>query len=334
MRQAALARATESPTVDTPVGEARTWLNALTLEERKSLLKLNPVRAWLSVIANWALVFAAMAGVAWAWPNPWLTAPAVVVALAVIGARQLAMAVLMHEAGHRTMFANRRLNDWVGKWLAAYPVWVTLESYRRQHLVHHTKTWMEEDPDLGLVLPFPITTASLRRKVWRDLTGQTARKFIKFRLDRTFAEGSGSFTGKPADTEIRRMFRGMVLTNAVLLGLLTLAGYPALYLLWVVAYLTTHHLLIRIRSIAEHSMVDDRADALRNARTTWARWWERLLLAPNYVNYHLEHHLMMTVPHYNLPRMHRLLRDRGVITDDMVTQGYGAVLRRATTAAA
>lgn len=34
----------------------------------------------------------------------------------------------------------------------------------------------------------------------------------------------------------------------------------------------------------------------------------------------------MTVPHYNLPRMHRMLRDRGVLTDACVTRGYRDVL--------
>jgi len=91
---------------------------------------------------------------------------------------------------------------------------------------------------------------------------------------------------------------------------------------------------MRLRSIAEHGMVPDPADPLRNTRTTLARWWERLLLAPNRVNYHLEHHLVMTVPHYNLPRMHRLLRARGVLEDACVTRGYLDVLRLASAAPA
>ena len=99
----------------------------------------------------------------------------------------------------------------------------------------------------------------------------------------------------------------VAITNVVLLAVLTAAGHPALYLLWVVAWLTTYRLLTRIRSIAEHAMVTDPADPLRNTRTTLARWWERLLVAPNRVDFHLEHHLMMTVPHHNLPRLHRLL---------------------------
>src|SRR5207247_10789821 len=127
---------------------------------------------------------------------------------------------------------------------------------------------------------------------------------------------------------------GVVVTNGVLLAVLALAGHPALYLLWVGAWLTTYSLAMRLRSIAEHGMVPDPADPLRNTRTTLARWWERLLLAPNRVNYHLEHHLVMAVPHYNLPRMHRLLRVRGVLLDAFVTRCYLDVLRLASALAA
>ena len=54
--------------------------------------------------------------------------------------------------------------------------------------------------------------------------------------------------------------RGVAITNAVLLGILTVFGQPALYLLWVGAWLTTYSLVTRIRSIAEHSMIGDPAD--------------------------------------------------------------------------
>src|SRR5690606_37239972 len=73
----------------------------------------------------------------------------------------------------------------------------------------------------------------------------------------------------------------------------------------------------------------DPSDPLRNTRTTLASWWERLLIAPNRVNFHLEHHLLMTVPHYRLPRMHRMLAERGLLDRALVTKGYRAVLKRA-----
>ncbi|MEE8508037.1 MAG: fatty acid desaturase, partial [Myxococcota bacterium] len=46
----------------------------------------------------------------------------------------------------------------------------------------------------------------------------------------------------------------------------------------------------------------------------------------NRVNFHLEHHLLMTVPHYNLPRLHRILAERGVLDEALVTTGYWGVL--------
>jgi fatty acid desaturase len=267
------------------------------------------------------------------WPN----VSSILLALAVIGARQLGFAVLMHEAAHRTLFANRRLNDWAGNWLCAYPVWIDLHPYRPYHLKHHAKNWTKDDPDLDLATKFPVTPASMRRKVWRDLSGQVGGKRVRaiLRRDlrglvgktaRTVSFGKAADSGSPGWKNLR----GVVITNAILLGGLAAVGHPELYLLWVVAWFTTNSLVTRIRSIAEHSMVTDPSDDLVNTRTTLASWWERFFVAPNRVNYHLEHHLWMTVPFYNLPRLHRLLGERGVLDDALVERGYVSLLRKAS----
>jgi fatty acid desaturase len=317
--------------VDTSKAAAAMLREVLSTDERKALLRINPLASAWMMASNWLLVFAAMALVAWA-PNP-LT---IVVALFVIGARQLGMAIVMHEAAHRTLFRNRRLNDWVGNWLAAYPVWADVGPYRTYHLLHHSRTGTDQDPDLGLAAPFPITRASFRRKVWRDLSGRTGWKQARavFLRDIGRSRGRnqralGMNAGEQPDVGWHKLVP-VATTNAVLLGVLTSAGYPALYLLWAVAWLTTYRLVTRIRSIAEHGMVPDRLDPLRNTRTTLAGWWERVLVAPNRVNFHLEHHLLMTVPHHNLPALHRLLRARHAIDESCLTTGYVEVLRLAT----
>jgi len=311
---------------DTPI-----WRAALSQDEIRDFLKLDDRLSWQSIATNWALVGAAFALVAW-WPNP-LT---IVAALFVIGARQLGFAILMHEAAHRTLFRNRRLNDWVGNWLAAYPVWAEVAPYRAYHLVHHSRTGTDEDSDLGLAAPFPITRDSFRRKVWRDLSGQTGWKQARAVFLRDIGRGRarsqralGMNEGEQPDVGWHKLVP-VAVTNATLLAVLTVAGYPALYLLWVAAWLTTYRLVTRIRSIAEHGMVPDRLDPMRNTRTTLAGWWERLLVAPNRVNFHLEHHLLMTVPHHNLPTLHRLLRERRAIDESCLTPGYVEVVRLAT----
>ena len=62
--------------------------------------------------------------------------------------------------------------------------------------------------------------------------------------------------------------------------------------------------ITRIRNIAEHAVVPDSDDPLRNTRTTKASLLERIFIAPYFVNYHLEHHLLFYVPCYNLPKVH------------------------------
>src|SRR5665647_3896853 len=63
------------------------------------------------------------------WPNPltWL------IAVMVVGARQLGLAILMHEAAHGGIHGNKAINEWVGQWLCAVPVGADLASYRSYH---------------------------------------------------------------------------------------------------------------------------------------------------------------------------------------------------------
>jgi len=141
----------------------------LTAEQVHELRGKCDVVGALLVLHAWALIAASMALFVW-WPNPFTF----LLGVMVVGGRQLGLAILMHDAAHGLLFANRRLNDGVGTWLCAWPVFTSLALYRPYHLRHHRFTQQAEDPDLGLSAPFPISRASLRRKIVRDLTGQTA----------------------------------------------------------------------------------------------------------------------------------------------------------------
>ena len=83
--------------------------------------------------------------------------------------------------------------------------------------------------------------------------------------------------------------------------------------------------ITRIRNIAEHAVVGEADDPLRNTRTTLANWLERAFMAPYFVNYHLEHHLFYYVPCYNLPKLHRILRDGPHGPGMEIAQGYADV---------
>jgi len=98
--------------------------------------------AWL-VLVNYAITAGAFVLMA-LWPNP-LT---IVVGVIVLGGRQLGFGVLTHECGHGTLFASRRLNDFVGEWLAAPLTFNNMKAYIRGHLKHHRLAGTDQDPDL------------------------------------------------------------------------------------------------------------------------------------------------------------------------------------------
>jgi len=86
-------------------------------EEWSRLTSRSSLRGMLLVAHAWGTIIAAVALVT-LWPNPltWL------VAVMVVGTRQLGLAILMHEAAHGGLHASKAINEWVGQWLCAVPV--------------------------------------------------------------------------------------------------------------------------------------------------------------------------------------------------------------------
>ena len=168
-------------------------------------------------------VIAASIGVGVVWP---VTIPLMVM---VIGTRQLGLFILMHDAAHGLLHPNRRINDTAAKWFGG----AELDTYRPYHLQHHRFVQQTEDPDLILSAPFPITPASLKRKIWRDLSGQT---FFKLRLGPLRAKLKGKKASQAAwpliwfEVKTQRVF---LISNGVGFALFGAAGlWWAWLLMW------------------------------------------------------------------------------------------------------
>ena len=284
------------------------------------------VRLFAAVLAIGLLTAGALFIV---WPNP-LT---LVVAVVVIGARQLGLAILMHDGAHGCLHPNQKINDWVGHWLAGAPTNGDLRRYRDYHLQHHKFAQQKEDPDLGLSAPFPITRQSLWRKAVRDLTGQT---FYKQRIQPSIAAfRTGAKKGIPFSKTAKGVLAFwspfLIFHIPVIVVLSAVGLWWAWPVLWLLPMATWYPLITRLRNIAEHALVGEgQPDPLRHARTTLAGPIERLILAPYYVNYHCEHHMFMHVPCWNLPKVHRLLKAKGVMDRMLTAPGYVTVLREAS----
>lgn len=294
------------------------------LAERSDLMGLWLVLHCWGVIALAVLLFGM-------WPNP-LT---FLLAVMLIGSRQLGLAILMHEAAHNALFKSRKLNDVVGEWLCGRPILAELHAYRHYHLKHHRFTQTDKDPDLVLSEKFPTSKASLKRKFIRDLTGQTGLKQLISQVMMTVRLAGDHDAVDAAKQDMAQAFKSRHLlvsfpvfaTVMLAMGVLGEWWYGLAF--WLLPYLTWFQLVLRIRNIAEHGATELSEDPLRNVRTTLAGPIARALVAPYWVNYHLEHHMVMHVPCWRLPHMHALLKQTHARAQMNVAPSYSAALAEA-----
>lgn len=298
-------------------------------EEIQQLTESSDLHGAWAVGSTWAVIAATFTGLItlWDYLPTWGKLIACMLAIAIIAGRQLCLAILMHDASHRSLFKSKALNTFVGEWLCARPIWNDLEKYRQHHLKHHAKTSLEEDPDISLVAGLPTTKKSMLRKAFRDLSGITGLKFYVGRTlqdmeilkwtvsnDKTVLDRTGK-TWQDHALSLAKNSAGMIATNVAIYSVFKAFGKQKFFWLWPLAYTTPFPLFIRIRAMAEHAGMQTSNTALTNTRTTHAGWIARSFVAPIHVNYHMEHHLMATVPYYKLPKMHQALREKGLIPE-------------------
>ncbi|MDB5212556.1 MAG: fatty acid desaturase, partial [Myxococcaceae bacterium] len=226
--------------------------DVLTRDEIRVFTQASDGAGARAVVGAWMMI-AVTFGVLARWPSAAMFGAAVVV----LGGRQLALAVMMHDAAHGSLFRTRFLNEVVADLVCARPIGADVARYRKHHLGHHAHTGTERDPDLGLASAFPVTRASLARKLVRDVSGISGlRRLLGLVL--MDAELLSYNVGGDAKALPRRgLFfharalvrhgSGALVANALLFGALALTGHAWLYAAWAIANLTTYGLFLRVR---------------------------------------------------------------------------------------
>jgi fatty acid desaturase len=281
---------------------------------RDELRRIPSARNALSVVS----VYGQTIGILWLavrLNNPF----AWVGAFLLMGRAHAQFAALMHEAAHRLLFRNRRVNDWVGRWLLGFPALTPIDLYRRGHMNHHRDEFGPNEPDIPLYRAYPIARDSLRRKLVRDATGRTGWKLLKGLV-------RGVVSPEPA---IRTQARTIV---AVQLGLAVLGaavGHPWIWLLlWLLPHLTIWRVINRLRAIAEHGGMERSPDRRNTTHSVRQSPWCRFALVPYRIGWHLAHHVDSGIPMHNLPRFHRALIESGYVVDGLEYPSYTALWRK------
>ena len=251
--------------------------------------------------------------IAAAWIDTWWS---YVLAFVLMARGHVCLNILAHEAAHRLLFTNRRMNDGVGRWLLAYPTYQAMLAYRRVHFAHHRDEMSPDEPDLGLYAGYPIPRDSWRRKLRRDATGNSASKNFR-----------GLFGAlRRGQTEAKQILA----VHLVMFGTSIVFMRPLAYVVWILSWSTLWKVSNRLRSIAEHGGMVRSKDrrltthVIRQSRL--ARYW----MVPYNTGWHLAHHVDMGVPWRNLPRLHDELVQSGWVTDAIEYPNYRTFWRDAS----
>lgn len=277
---------------------------------RERLRRIPSWRNAFTVIALYiqtgVVIWATVALRPWVWPLTFL----------LMGRTFAQYLSLMHEAAHRSLFANKRLNDFAGRWLLGFPSWTNTDGYRRVHAAHHRDEFGPDEPDIALYQGYPITPASFRRKLWRDATGRTGLKLMA-----EFFRGARSKV-----PVVRNTFWKILLTQVVLLAAAILSGHWWLYpCFWLAPYLTVWRVINRLRSIAEHGGMHASPDRRENTHQVRQHPAARFMLVPYNIGVHLAHHVDSGIPFRSLRPFDRALREAGYIDASFEYPSYPAL---------
>jgi len=310
-----------SATVTSP---ALTNFNRILSEVREAgLLQKKPsfyvIRlAVLSVIAIGLWVLGGFIASLSSQNQLWMIAAFVLVgALGIVSAQY---GFIAHEASHRQVFHNNKLNDWTGLFLANLFAGLSYGFWLRKHNKHHQRpNQIGEDPDIAIrVLSFTTESKESKRGIERWLSDRQGYLFPLLLMFTGFDLLLDSFVGlrrKDRKLSIRLLeFSLMILRQvtpyvvfAIMFGPIWAAA------LWLVMMMTfgffmgaafapNHKGMPLVPQEAKLDFFSRQVLTSRNVKGSWLK--DNLMGG---LNYQVEHHLFPSMARPNLKKAHDIV---------------------------
>ena len=293
----------------------------ITPAELRELTALQPWRTAMALALDWITIFAvALTGI---YFDSW---PVYLIAIFIIGARQHALAILMHDLAHYRFIKNKTLTKWFSDILIAWPLLGTYEGYKNNHLGHHRFTNTDDDPD------------------WKVCFGTREFTFpqeMRFAILHLLGYLVAINSIRDMRTAIPRLLKHDMITVSNILGrivfystvavaITTTQTWKPVLLYWFVPYMTFFFMFMYIRAVAEHfGSTMDYSNELTGTRTTIVGPIERFVFAPHNVSFHADHHMFPSVPFYRLRALHeKLMANPAYAKHAHITYGFTTGLWR------
>ncbi len=293
------------------------------LAQLKSLSKVSKARYFFEVAKCWSLIifscvaFPIICTTLWQTENIVLRLASIggvyLVFASILTAQAHAFGILVHEATHFKVFANRELSDLFFNFTVAFPISLSIKGYRYEHQLHHIHTNTEKDPYWASMQKdkdwhWPKSRSETFGIFIKDFFGINGDKWAK--ITRPWSPFFQLFKTSNHGYQITWKERIQLITFIIIIGM-TVAKFNFgfyFFFLWVLPVFAYLSPFVRMRSISEHLNINTESNKY-GTRHVDCSWIEKQLIAPFGINYHLAHHLYPSVPYYNLPKLHNLLSE-------------------------
>lgn len=272
----------------------------------KSLYKRDNYHGFLAIIQDTFWIYVAIAIAIFS--NFWLYP----LSIMIIGARQRALASLLHEAAHGTLFRSLPLNITIGRVLCGWTILQSFDAYRTSHVLnHHPKLGeLTDDPDFKYMTDTGVYHTQTRvrfllRFILLPLCGRSTVQYVNFLLrDRLFG---------PLTRRGERLEATCVI--AFHIGLIIVCWQSMflkdLLLFWYLPFLVIFPMIGWFSELAEHYplMHPAKGKKMYSSRNRYAGFIERLFIGMHGDNFHLTHHILPGIPHWNLKKATMILSE-------------------------
>ena len=223
--------------------------------------------------------------------------------------------VMLHEVVHKTVFATGRPR--ASRLLAllyGLPSGIAPSQFRQWHLDHHDQLGSEVlDPKRHYLTP------KINRRWYKLLYFTPALFPIYFRAA---AKENATYAPALRRTIALERLAASLLHGGTLAALWVFGSFELAMRVYAIPVFLVFPIAFVINRLGQH--YDINPDNVANWSTLMksSPFWNFAFL---WSNFHLEHHYFPSVPFYNLPRLHRLLRPF-YEAEGMKARGYGSLL--------
>ncbi len=277
----------------------------------------RPLAFLFQALSAWGVIVAAI-GVAVYVDRGWAT----LIAMMIVATRLNVLGLLVHEQAH-VLGLKGRYGDLIVNVIAGYPIGISVENYANIHLAHHKFFFTDDDPDFlrkrGDNWTFPMRFLRVAWLLFQDVSGITVVKLLR---EKNANEKVHFKRTHPTPKWARAVFYGGL--AAVLTWF---SAWPIFLIYWVVPLVTMLPLIVRLGAVTEHVYGSRGAGVLETTPLILLRWWEKLLLPNLNFTMHAYHHFYPGISFCNLPKVHAIFRNEGLVDETQAFFGYWAYLR-------